>query len=118
MRGGEEKERTGCRNPRSYLQARCRTYRPSFKREWVGVGGGTAHAQGTRAGQRDTSLESQRKVSRAAGMASGRVPPWQGGPRKFKTSLSFQTLDPLKRDLWVNREDTCMALRPVWLRSG
>lgn len=54
----------------------------SFKREWVAAGGSTAHAQGTRAGQRDNSLESQRKVPGAAGMACGRVPPWQGGPRE------------------------------------
>lgn len=46
--------------------------------------GGTACAESSRAGQRDISLESQRKVPRAAGCTSGRVPPWPGGPSEVE----------------------------------
>lgn len=37
---------------------------------------------------------------------------------KFKTSFSSQTLHLLKRDLWVNREEMCIALLPVRLSAG
>lgn len=77
-----------------------------------------AHAESTRAGQRDIPLESQLKVWGTTGVTSSRVPPGREGPVRFKTSFIFQTLHPLKRDLWINREEMCIALSPIWQSAG